>query len=93
MAALDGCRCPAQRRACGGRCGNELAGAALNGAKEAVLEGFIAGHIGFLDMADVVETTVERLTPYPPARDLKDVFDMDATARRVATDVMRNNAA
>lgn len=93
FAAPDEDRFPALRLARRAMSENELAGAALNGAKEAALEAFIAGHIGFLDMADVVETTLERLTPYPPARDLKDVFDMDATARRIATDVMRNNAA
>lgn len=93
FAAPDEVRFPALRLARRAMGENELAGAALNGAKEAALEAFIAGRIGFLEMADVVETTLERLTPYPPARDLKDVFDMDATARRVAMDVMRINAA
>ncbi|MGB0411791.1 MAG: 1-deoxy-D-xylulose-5-phosphate reductoisomerase [Pikeienuella sp.] len=93
FSAPDEVRFPALRLARLAMGENELAGAALNGAKEAALEAFIAGRIGFLQMADVVETTLERLTPYPPARDLKDVFDMDATARRIAADVMRINAA
>ena len=93
FSAPDEERFPALRLARQAMAENELAGAALNGAKEAALEAFIAGQIGFLDMADVVETTLERLTPYPPARDLEDVFDMDGTARRIAADVMRINAA
>ncbi|MEM1067196.1 MAG: 1-deoxy-D-xylulose-5-phosphate reductoisomerase, partial [Pseudomonadota bacterium] len=39
-----------------------LAGAVFNGAKEAALDGFIAGRIGFLDMAQIVEQTLTKLT-------------------------------
>lgn len=72
---------------------SELAGAALNASKEAALEAFIARRIGFLDMARVVEEVLVRLTPAAPARDLGDVFEMDATARRLAADVMKRFAA
>lgn len=71
----------------------ELAGAALNAAKEAALEGFIAGRIGFLDMADIVARALDRLTPLPPARDLRDVFEIDARARRIAEEQMKRLAA
>ncbi len=37
-----------------------LSGAAFNGAKERVLDHFIAGRIGFLDMASLVETVLEQ---------------------------------
>ncbi len=39
-----------------------LAGAVFNGAKEAALDGFIHGRIGFLDMAHIVEHTLTKLT-------------------------------
>lgn len=71
----------------------ELAGAAFNAAKEAALEAFIAGRIGFLDMARVVEAALTQLTPAPEARDLSDVFEMDTTARRVANEQMDKIAA
>ena len=39
-----------------------LAGCVLNGAKEVALEAFMAGRIGFLDMAAVVEKVLAELT-------------------------------
>ncbi|MFV0245583.1 MAG: 1-deoxy-D-xylulose-5-phosphate reductoisomerase [Qingshengfaniella sp.] len=39
-----------------------LSGAVFNGAKERALDLFIAGRIGFVDMAPVVETVLDRLT-------------------------------
>ena len=65
---------------------SELAGAALNASKEAALNAFIEGRIKFLHMFDVVADVVERLTPYAPARDLKDVFEIDRTARHLAAE-------
>ncbi len=65
---------------------SELAGAALNAAKEAALVAFIEGRIKFLHMFDVVAEVVERLTPYAPARDLGDVFEIDRTARQLAAE-------
>lgn len=65
---------------------SELAGAALNAAKEAALEAFIEDRIKFLHMFDVVADVVERLTPYAPARDLRDVFEIDRTARHLAAE-------
>lgn len=90
--APDEVRFPAIRLARAAMDESELAGAALNAAKEAALEAFIARKIGFLEMAQVVETVLERLTPAPPARDLKDVFQMDADARHLACSVMERRA-
>ncbi len=39
-----------------------LMGTVLNGAKEAALDGFLAGRVGFLDMATHVEAAMERLS-------------------------------
>lgn len=91
--APDEARFPAIRLARAAMDGSELAGAALNGAKEAALDAFIARRIGFLDMAPIVERVLERLTPAPPARDLKDVFETDRTARRLADSEIRRIAA
>jgi len=52
-----------------------LAGAAFNAAKEAALDAFIAGRIGFLDMARCVEAAVEAMSA---AGDLNcDTIDLD----------------
>ncbi|MDQ2068017.1 1-deoxy-D-xylulose-5-phosphate reductoisomerase [Xinfangfangia sp. CPCC 101601] len=67
-----------------------LAGAAFNAAKEIALDGFLAGRLGFMQMADVVETTLERLTAAGDLRGsglgndvmtLEDVLEMDHLAR------------
>ena len=58
-----------------------LAGAVLNGAKEAALEAFIAGRIGFLEIAAAVEAAMENLLPgLPRAFGLDDVFEADQQA-------------
>jgi 1-deoxy-D-xylulose-5-phosphate reductoisomerase len=59
--APDEARWPALRLARGVMAAGGLAGAAFNGAKERALDGFIAGEIGFLDMAHVVEAVLDRL--------------------------------
>ncbi|MCB2109938.1 MAG: 1-deoxy-D-xylulose-5-phosphate reductoisomerase [Defluviimonas sp.] len=65
-----------------------LAGAAFNAAKEVALDAFIAGEVGFTDMARVVEAVLGELSGREglgnPARDLDMVLDMDQQARRVA---------
>ncbi len=74
-----------------------LAGAAFNAAKEAALDAFIAGAIRFTDMAGVVEDVLDRrsgqggLEAAPESLDI--VLEMDRTARRLATEVMRLPAA
>ena len=70
--------------AAGGR-----AGAVFNAAKEAALDAFIAGRIGFLDMARLVERTLEvtaqetDITRDPAS--LAEVLETDTDARRRAT--------
>jgi len=63
-----------------------LAGAVFNAAKEAALDAFIAGRIGFLDMAILVEHVLERLGPEAgragPDYDLATVTALDAEGRR-----------
>jgi 1-deoxy-D-xylulose-5-phosphate reductoisomerase len=66
-----------------------LAGAAFNAAKEIALDHFIAGGLGFADMALVVEDTLADLSRQnclgnaPTA--LEDVLGMDHLARKTAT--------
>lgn len=64
------------------------AGAVFNAAKEIALDHFIARNIGFLDMAAVVEETLDRFARHaslstPPAS-LADVLAIDTEARRLA---------
>ena len=65
-----------------------LSGAVFNAAKEAALDAFLIGAIGFLDMAVLVEHVLEKLGPeavgHGPGYDLGAVMDLDATARRMA---------
>lgn len=68
-----------------------LAGAVFNAAKERALDGFIDGGLGFLQMAEVVEETLDRLMPEAaPMVDmsLDDVLAMDAKARQVAGEII-----
>ena len=62
-----------------------LAGAAFNAAKEVALDHFLAGGIGFMDMAGIVEDTLDRLSAAPglekAAITLEDVLAMDHLAR------------
>ena len=64
-----------------------LAGAVFNAAKEAALDAFLAGRIGFLDMAVLVEHVLEKLGPEAaalrPGYDLEAVMALDAEARRL----------
>jgi 1-deoxy-D-xylulose-5-phosphate reductoisomerase len=85
--APDETRFPALRLARQALAAGGLASATLNAAKEVALEAFIAGRLRFLDMAAVVEATLERLNPGGEAADLDHVFAADAEARRVAAGV------
>ncbi|GGH19080.1 1-deoxy-D-xylulose 5-phosphate reductoisomerase [Cribrihabitans marinus] len=58
--APDDTRYPALRLARAVMARGGLSGAVFNGAKERALDHFIARRIGFLDMAGVVETVLER---------------------------------
>jgi len=69
-----------------------LQGAILNGAKEIALEAFIAGRIGFLDMADIVAATMDRLNDGRGAATIEDVYAADREARAVARSIMPGSA-
>ena len=62
-----------------------MAGCVFNAAKEVALDQFIAGHIGFLQMARLVEATLARLSAESglgkAATSLDDVLAMDHLAR------------
>ncbi len=70
-----------------------LAGAVFNAAKEQALDGFLAGEIGFMDMADVVEATLTALSSEGSLdlgpMNLDNVRQMDHAARQRARDVIR----
>lgn len=57
--------------------------AVLSAANEIAVEGFLAGRIGFLDIARVVEKTLESM-PDTAVETLDDVYGIDAEARRAA---------
>ncbi len=61
-----------------------LSGAIFNAAKERALDGFIAGEIGFLDMAGIVETVLEKMPAAAEGITLDRVLEADAEARRIA---------
>ena len=69
-----------------------LQGAILNGAKEAALEAFIDGRIGFLDIADIVASVMDRLDDGRQAHSIDDVYAADLEARRTAAELMRKSA-
>ncbi len=85
--APDEGRFPALRLAKQVLAAGGLSGAVFNGAKEAALDRFIAGDIGFLDMAALVEKTLESLHVEASSASSLDglaaVLDMDARAREI----------
>ena len=68
------------------------AGAAFNAAKERALDGFIAGQIGFLAMAEVVEEVLTRLSAESSLSSapitLDNVRQMDHLARQRAEEII-----
>lgn len=73
-----------------------LAGAVFNAAKETALDGFIAGHIGFTQMAGVVEDVLTALSARPGHMDaamtLDNVAQVDHLARQEARGVISRKA-
>lgn len=73
-----------------------LTGAVFNGAKERALDGFIAGRIGFLQMAEVVERVLDDLASHPdladPTMTLDIVAKTDHLARERADAAMKTIA-
>ena len=91
--APDPVRFPALRLAREVMAAGGLAGAAFNAAKEVALDHFIAGRIGFAEMAGVVEETLAELsargclTNAPSGIDK--VLEMDQVARAAAQGAIR----
>ena len=73
-----------------------MAGAVFNGAKEACLDAFIAGQIGFTEMADIVEEVLSQLDArgghIDAAMTLDNVHQTDHLARQCARTVMAQRA-
>ncbi|MEO9778153.1 MAG: 1-deoxy-D-xylulose-5-phosphate reductoisomerase [Sedimentitalea sp.] len=73
-----------------------LSGAVFNGAKERALDAFLAGHIGFVDMASVVEDVLTRFEAEPGRIDtemtLETVMQTDHLARVWADAAMEKRA-
>jgi 1-deoxy-D-xylulose-5-phosphate reductoisomerase len=71
-----------------------LAGAAFNAAKEVALDHFLAGGVGFMQMADMVEETLSRLSadlcPRNSVLALEDILGMDHLARVRAGEIARH---
>ncbi len=59
----------------------------LNAANEVAVHGFLEGRTGFLDIARIVEETLEA-APTVPIETLEDVYEVDADARRIAGDAV-----
>jgi 1-deoxy-D-xylulose-5-phosphate reductoisomerase len=58
----------------------------LNAANETAVHAFLEGRIGFLDIVETVERTVERL-PGGKLESLDDVYNFDTAAREVAAEL------
>lgn len=71
-----------------------LSGAAFNAAKEIALDGFIAGELSFLAMANVVETTLSQLSRQNSlqndASSLEEVLMMDHLSRKTAMEAVKS---
>lgn len=94
--APDPARFPALRLAREVMQAGGLAGAAFNAAKEVALDHFIAGGLRFLQMADVVEKTLARLSRgnglgNAPST-LEEVQQADHLARAAATEIARQES-
>ncbi len=91
--APDEARFPALRLAREVMAIRGLAGAAFNAAKEVALDHFIAGKLGFMQMAAVVEATLNRVSSDCSlgiaALTLEDVLQMDHLARIRAAEAVK----
>jgi 1-deoxy-D-xylulose-5-phosphate reductoisomerase len=64
----------------------------LNGANEEAVNAFLAGRIGFLEIAGVVAAALDRLGA-GAIRSIEDVFETDAAARALTAEVMSRTPA
>jgi 1-deoxy-D-xylulose-5-phosphate reductoisomerase len=61
--------------------------AILNAANEVAVAAFLSGQIGFLDIANVVSSTLDGYSPNAP-HSLDQLFSIDAAARAYAKGLM-----
>lgn len=86
--APDEIRFPALRLARLALSRGGLQSAVMNAAEETAFDAFVAGRIGFLDMAVVAEETMEAMLDAGEAQDIAHVFAIDAEARARASEVV-----
>jgi 1-deoxy-D-xylulose-5-phosphate reductoisomerase len=86
--APDEVRFPALRLARTAMERGGLQGAVMNAAEEVAFDAFVSGRIGFLDMADIAETVMDRMTAVAPAVSMDDVFAADSEARARAAEAI-----
>ncbi|PTM96480.1 1-deoxy-D-xylulose-5-phosphate reductoisomerase [Mycoplana dimorpha] len=65
-----------------------LQGAVMNAAEEAAFHAFVAGRIGFLQMAEIAEEVMEAMAGWAAAVSMDDVFAADAEARHRAGEII-----
>ncbi|MEO5352293.1 MAG: hypothetical protein H7835_03665 [Magnetococcus sp. XQGC-1] len=76
-----------------GRCGRGGgSGAVLNAANEVAVAAFLTGRIAFLEIARLVEWTMEELADSGVAavESIASVLDLDARARRIAEEWLQS---
>ncbi|CAN7337919.1 1-deoxy-D-xylulose-5-phosphate reductoisomerase [Pararhizobium sp. LjRoot255] len=86
--APDEVRFPALRLARTAMERGGLQGAIMNAAEEVAFHAFVSGRIGFLDMADIAEVVMDRMTDVAPAASMDDVFAADGEARARAAEAV-----
>ena len=91
--APDPQRFPALRLAREAMASGGAAPVALNAANEEAVAAFLAGHIGFLDIAETVERVMNAQATLPTPRSIADVIDIDRSARHSARAMMTTKAA
>ncbi|MEY2513604.1 MAG: 1-deoxy-D-xylulose-5-phosphate reductoisomerase, partial [bacterium] len=63
----------------------------LNAANEIAVHAFLAGRIGFLGIAEVIERTLEALPP-APVRAFESLYEADRAARALAANLVQSRA-
>ena len=84
-------RFPALRLAKEAEAAGGSAPAVLNAANEVAVEAFLAGRLGFLDIARTVETVLGR-SVFTPVPDPATIIEADGAARRLAREVLAGAA-
>ena len=96
FSAPDTARWPALRLARETMAAGGMTGAVFNAAKETALDGFIAGQIGFMQMADVVAQSLDDMTQHAcliaDTMTLDNVAQTDHLARQAARAALNNRA-